>query len=146
FKVRVQTDNTDQPFDINEGSKLELGSTAKLRVLTTYLEIVAELHDHYAKMPAESLRKLASVSQDNLSRWAISYLMSAKDKSLPVMLEAALDRTYSASPNEGFFTGGGMHTFNNFRREDNGRIPAIRDALRESINLPFVRLMDSRSA
>jgi hypothetical protein len=35
--VRVQTDSTDQPFDINEGSKLELGSTAKLRVLTTYL-------------------------------------------------------------------------------------------------------------
>src|SRR5690606_5268108 len=50
-------------------------------------------------------------------------------------------RPYSASPHEGFFTGGGMHTFNNFRREDNGRIPPIRDALRESINLPFVRLM-----
>lgn len=57
------------------------------------------------------------------------------------MLEAALDRKYSASPYEGFFTGGGMHTFNNFRKEDNGRIPPIRDALRESINLPFVRLM-----
>ena len=25
FRVRVQTDNTNQPFDINEGSKLELG-------------------------------------------------------------------------------------------------------------------------
>ena len=36
-RVRVQTDSTDQPFDINEGSKLELGSTAKMRVLTTYL-------------------------------------------------------------------------------------------------------------
>ncbi len=34
-RVRVQTDSTDQPFDINEGSKLELGSTAKMRVLTT---------------------------------------------------------------------------------------------------------------
>ena len=44
FQVRVQTDNTNQPFDINEGSKLELGSTAKLRVLTTYLEVIAELH------------------------------------------------------------------------------------------------------
>src|SRR5690606_17155632 len=43
-RVRVQTDNTDQPFDINEGSKLELGSTAKLRVLATYLENVATLH------------------------------------------------------------------------------------------------------
>ena len=140
-RVRVQTDNTDQPFDLNEGSKLELGSTAKLRVLTTYLEIVSELHDNYAGMSVESLRKIEVSEQDNISRWAVSYLMTAKDKSLPLMLEAALDRKYSASPNEGFFTGGGMHTFNNFRREDNGRIPAIRDALRESINLPFVRLM-----
>lgn len=57
------------------------------------------------------------------------------------MLEAALDRTYSASPNEGFFTGGGMHYFHNFRNEDNGRSPTLRDALRESINLPFIRLM-----
>lgn len=30
-KVRVQTGSTDQPFDINEGSKLELGSTAGFR-------------------------------------------------------------------------------------------------------------------
>nr|BFE94569.1 hypothetical protein GCM10020185_51050 [Pseudomonas brassicacearum subsp. brassicacearum] len=57
------------------------------------------------------------------------------------MLEAALDRTYSASPGEAFFTGGGLHTFHNFRNEDNGRIPTLRDALRESINLPFIRLM-----
>ena len=34
-----------------------------------------------------------------------------------------------------------MHTFNNFRKEDNGRNPTLRDALRESINLPFIRLM-----
>ena len=94
FKVRVQTDNTDQPFDINEGSKLELGSTAKLRVLTTYLEIVSELHDNYADMSVESLRKIEVSEQDNISRWAVSYLMTAKDKSLPPMLEAALDRKY----------------------------------------------------
>ncbi|MBZ6072449.1 transglycosylase domain-containing protein [Aeromonas schubertii] len=139
FQVRVQTDNTDQPFDINEMSKLELGSTAKLRVLTTYLEIVAELHERYGDMPVDSLRKIEA--QDNLSRWAIGWLIANKERNLPVMLEAALDRTYSASPYEGFFTGGGMHTFNNFRREDNARMPSMRDALRESINLPFVRLL-----
>ena len=94
-----------------------------MRVLTTYLEIVTELHDSYGNMPVESLRKIEVSDQDNISRWAIAYLMSAKDRSLPVMLEAALDRKYSASPYEGFFTGGGMHTFNNFRKEDNGRIP-----------------------
>ncbi|MGL5287469.1 Membrane carboxypeptidase (penicillin-binding protein) [Aeromonas sp. RU39B] len=139
FRVRVQTDNTDQPFDINEGSKLELGSTAKLRVLTTYLEIVAELHDRYFAMPVDMLRK--QEVQDNLSRWAISWLMANEDRNLPAMLEAALDRKYSASPFEGFFTGGGMHTFNNFRKEDNDRLPTMRESLRESINLPFVRLL-----
>ena len=29
--LRVQADNLDQPFDMNRGAKLDLGSTAKLR-------------------------------------------------------------------------------------------------------------------
>ena len=140
-RVRVQTDSTDQPFDINEGSKLELGSTAKLRVLTTYLQIIAELHDRYAQKTPAELRKTDIAEQDRLSRWAVDYLSQNSDRSLPKMLEAALDRTYSASPGEAFFTGGGLHTFHNFRNEDNGRNPTLRDALRESINLPFIRLM-----
>lgn len=140
-RVRVQTDSTDQPFDINEGSKLELGSTAKLRVLTTYLQIIAELHDKYAGQTPAQLKKVAVNDQDRLSRWALDYLAQNSDQSLPKMLDAALDRTYSASPGEAFFTGGGVHHFHNFRNEDNGRSPSLRDALRESINLPFIRLM-----
>jgi len=31
--LRVQADNLDQPFDLNRGAKLDLGSTAKLRTL-----------------------------------------------------------------------------------------------------------------
>ncbi|WP_390891731.1 transglycosylase domain-containing protein [Ectopseudomonas guguanensis] len=140
-RVRVQTDSTDQPFDINEGSKLELGSTAKLRVLTTYLEIIAELHQrHVGKSPAE-LRQVEIAEQDHLSRWAVDYLLANPGADLAGMLEAALERRYSASPQERFFTGGGLHTFGNFRREDNGRNPTLRESLRESINLPFVRLM-----
>ncbi|MVG01727.1 hypothetical protein D6U57_19095, partial [Vibrio cholerae] len=42
--VRVQADNIDKPFDLNNGARLNLGSTAKLRTLVTYLEIVQELH------------------------------------------------------------------------------------------------------
>ncbi|SFH84067.1 Membrane carboxypeptidase (penicillin-binding protein) [Pseudomonas guineae] len=137
--VRVQTDNTDQPFDINEGSKLELGSTAKLRVLATYLEIIAELHQRHAGQSASELR--AVNAQDNLTRWAISYLQTTTNASLPAMLDAALERKYSANPSERFFTGGGIHTFSNFRREDNRRIASLREALRESLNLPFIRLM-----
>lgn len=140
-RVRVQTDSTDQPFDINEGSKLELGSTAKMRVLTTYLQIIAELHEKYAEMTVPELKKVDIPDQDRLSQWAVEYLIQNKDRNLAAMLGAALDRKYSASPGEAFFTGGGLHTFVNFRKEDNGRIPTLRDALRESINLPFIRLM-----
>ncbi|HAW63351.1 MAG TPA: glycosyl transferase family 51, partial [Pseudomonas sp.] len=139
FRVRVQTDNTNQPFDINEGSKLELGSTAKLRVLTTYLEVIAELHQRYSELSPSELRKIDA--RANLSRWAIDYLATNSDRSLDRMLDAALERRYSASPAERFFTGAGMHRFGNFRREDDGRIPTVRESLRESINLPFVRLM-----
>ncbi|EQM79811.1 glycosyl transferase family 51 [Stutzerimonas stutzeri MF28] len=139
FRVRVQTDNTNQPFDINEGSKLELGSTAKLRVLTTYLEIIAELHDRYAQSDVATLRKAEAV--DPLTRWALGYLIQHDDRNLPDMLDAALERRYSANPNERFFTGAGMHHFGNFRHQDDGRLPTMREALQESINLPFVRLM-----
>ncbi|MFC3609138.1 transglycosylase domain-containing protein [Stutzerimonas tarimensis] len=139
FRVRVQTDNTNQPFDINEGSKLELGSTAKLRVLATYLEVIAELHQRYAGLPAAELRRIEA--DDNLSRWALGYLAQAGDRSLSTMLDTAMERRYSASPTEGFFTGGGMHRFGNFRREDDGRVATLRESMQESLNLPFVRLM-----
>ncbi|MBS0545785.1 MAG: penicillin-binding protein [Proteobacteria bacterium] len=140
-RVRVQTDTSDQLFDINESSKLELGSTAKLRVLATYLEIVAELHGRFAGQSAADLRRVEVAQRDNISRWAIDYLAHAADRSLPAMLEAALERHYSASPGESFFTGGGVHTFNNFNASDDGRSPTMREALQGSINLPFVRLM-----
>ena len=140
-RVRVQTDTTEQPLDINEGSKLELGSTAKLRVLTTYLEIIAELHQQLAGQSPAELRKQKVEPRDRLTQWATDYLAGASDRSLPTMLQAALERRYSASPGESFFTGGGAHTFQNFRPEDNDRQPTLREALQGSINLPFVRLM-----
>ncbi|MBU6950983.1 transglycosylase domain-containing protein [Hahella sp. HN01] len=140
-RVRVQTDNTGQPFDINEGSKLELGSTAKLRVLASYLELIATLHLTYAAEDEEVLRHTAKTSHDPITAWALEYLIQAEDKSLPPMLQAALDRRYSANPEEIFFTGGGVHTFRNFSSQDNHRFPTVRESLRESINLPFVRLL-----
>jgi membrane peptidoglycan carboxypeptidase len=141
FAVRVQTDNTDQPFDVNEDSKLELGSTAKLRVLATYLEIVAELYHRYTGQADSVLRTLEIAPDDALTRWTLQHMARHPGHTLAEVLEAALERRYSASPGESFFTGGGLHTFNNFRREENARNPTVREALRESINLPFVRLM-----
>lgn len=139
--VRVQTDTTAQPLDINEGSKLELGSTAKLRVLATYLELVAELHARLAPQDPKTLGTITFDRQDTLTRWAVQHLTSSKDRSLEAMLEAALERRFSADPGERFFTGGGLHSFNNFNADDNGRTPTVREAMQASINLPFVRLM-----
>jgi membrane peptidoglycan carboxypeptidase len=139
--VRVQTDNSSQPFDTNEGAKLELGSTAKLRTLATYLEIIAALHQQYGEMDAKALRAAQIDPRDRLSRWAVDYLTSTSDRSLSSMLEAAMQRRYSASPAETFFTGSGNHTFSNFKREDDAKTPTVQEAMRESINLPFIRIM-----
>jgi membrane peptidoglycan carboxypeptidase len=139
--LRVHADNFDQPFDINEGTKLELGSTAKLRTLVTYLEVVADLHKRYVDLSPKDLRKVQVSGSDNLSQWAIQHLAATKNKSLPDMLEAAMQRHYSASPAEAFFTGDGLHTFSNFKSEDNGRVMSVREALQRSVNLVFIRLM-----
>ena len=76
------------------------------------------LHRRYAGVDAEALADVATVPADRLSRWAIDYLRSAEDRSLTPMLEAAVERRYSADPNETFFTGGGVHRFSNFKHED----------------------------
>lgn len=140
-RVRVQTDNYDQPLDINEGTKLDLGSTAKLRTLVSYLDAVAELHARWSSLPAAELAKAGGEEPDMISRWARDWLAHAPDRSLPAMLDGALERNYSASPGERFFTGGGMHTFENFKHEDDGRVMSVREALRNSVNLVFIRLM-----
>ena len=139
--LRVQTDNFDNPFSINEGTRLDLGSTAKLRTLTTYLDIVGDLHAQYSKMLPAQIRAANTRDLDPISRFALSEFIKNPKITLPQLLNAALQRRYSANPGESFFTGGGMHTFVNFKKEDNGKNPTIQEALTHSINLPFVRLM-----
>jgi membrane peptidoglycan carboxypeptidase len=139
--VRVQTDNLDQPFDINTGAKLELGSTAKLRTLVTYLEVIASLHGQLSGLDNKALDGFDVARKDRLTRWAVDHLRASKDKSLQTMLDAAMDRRYSASPGETFYTGGGEHHFENFDRNDDGKSPNLREALRDSVNLVFIRLM-----
>ena len=139
--LRVQADTLDQPFDINKGAKLDLGSTAKLRTLVTYLEIVQELHGRYAEQADYKLDAIALDADGPLTRWALSYLSNSFDRSLPLMLQAAMKRRYSASPRERFFTGGGIHTFENFNSRDDRKLVTIEEAFRNSINLPFIRLI-----
>jgi membrane peptidoglycan carboxypeptidase len=167
--LRVQADNYEQPLNINEGVKLDLGSTAKLRTLVNYLEIITGLRARLLGRKPQELREMAGSGPDPLTRWAAGYLAeeagrpSGKpagktagktdsapapapahgpklDEGLMAMLDAAMERNFSGSPAEKFFTGGGVHTFVNFEAGENG-IQTVKMAFRHSVNLVFIRLM-----
>jgi membrane peptidoglycan carboxypeptidase len=138
--LRVQADNLDRPLDLNEGGKFDLGSTAKLRTLVTYLEIVSQLHGRYSQRSSAELVDVSEDAQDPLTKWAAKYLSETSDRRLQPMLDAAMMRKYSANPGEAFFTGRGMHVFANFDKSQNGRIMPISEAFRYSVNLVFIRL------
>lgn len=139
--LRVQTDNVDQPFDLNEGARLDFGSTAKFRTLVTYLELVAELHAQWSKLSPEALSAVKVHPKDPLERWARDYLRQTPGASLKAMLEAAMDRSYSGNPGETFFTGSGAHHFENFEPEEDHQVFSVREALKHSVNLAFIRLL-----
>ena len=162
--VRVQADNLDSPFDVIEGSKLELGSTAKLRTLISYLEIVEALYLQHSGRPAVNLRAEPVGAGDGITAWTLAYLAANPGVSLERILEAAMARPYSASPGEtfmsgdsyalwttndefttpvpeSFFTGGGTHTFRNVDTTDDHQAISVRDAFIRSVNLPFIRIM-----
>lgn len=139
--LRVQADNLDGPFEVSRGAKLDLGSTAKLRTLITYLEVIAGIHGRLRDQPRETLAAQAKEGVDPLTRWTAEQLLARPDLDLPALLDAAMERRYSASPAETFFTGGGVHRFANFDQDDNGRVVTVAHAFRNSINLPFIRIM-----
>jgi membrane peptidoglycan carboxypeptidase len=139
--LRIQTDNYDQPLDINEGIRLDLGSTAKLRTMVHYLELLTEAYQQYKDRSSLQLSRVELHPRDFLSAWVIGQLRANPKISLEDLLNQALDRRYSASPYENFYTGGGVHHFNNFTPDENHKIMSVRDALRDSVNLVFVRLM-----
>ncbi len=139
--LRIQADNLNQPFDINKGAKLDLGSTAKLRTLISYLEIVTALRKRYETMSTAQIRAASEADTDPISNWAANYYLHSPDKSLRPMLEAAMDRRYSASTSTTFFTGGGLHRFVNFNKDDDSREMDVWEATRNSVNLVFIRLM-----
>src|SRR5471030_2631005 len=119
--LRLQTDNFDQPLDIND-----------------------QLHTKYGGMDKAELGKVVVDPQDHISLWAIDYFKAlpvGQGRELTPMLNAAMERKYSGNPGEGFFTGGGLHHFGNFSKDDNFKILTVTEALRHSTNLVFVRLM-----
>ncbi|HEY1259018.1 MAG TPA: transglycosylase domain-containing protein [Stellaceae bacterium] len=139
--VRIRADSLNEPFDINSGAKLQLGSTAKLRTLITYLDIVADLHKEMAALPRDRLTAMAAAAKDDpIAKWSADYLAGARDKGLQAMVDAAMQRTYSAAP-AAFFTGGGMQSFGNFEKWENHERPTVAFAFAHSINDAFIRLM-----
>ncbi len=139
--VRIHADSLDSPFDINSGAKLILGSTAKLRTLATYLNIVTGLHDRLGAMSAKQLNTLAANAEDPITRWAVDYVANATDHDLQPMLDAAMQRRYSGDPSEVFFTGGGAHVFHNFEKSEDRQVFTVEDAFENSVNLAFVRIL-----
>jgi membrane peptidoglycan carboxypeptidase len=138
--LRVHADSLNEPFDINSGAKLQLGSTAKLRTLITYLDVVEELHRRLGTLRRPDLVAIAAGAQDPLTKWAADYLAKSTDRGLQPMLDAAMQRHYSGSP-EAFFTGGGMHAFANFEKWENFSSASVEEAFAQSINNVFIRVM-----
>ncbi|MCP4113635.1 MAG: glycosyl transferase family 51 [Desulfobacteraceae bacterium] len=139
--LRVHADNYKEAFDINDGMKLILGSTAKLRTLVHYLEIVERLHRECSVLDAKALKKLSRRHHDPISRWAARIIRKQKDTSVESLLEKAMKRSYSGDPEEKFFTGGGIHKFKNYRSSDDNRVITVEEATIRSVNLIYIRLM-----
>ncbi|MBN2062800.1 MAG: transglycosylase domain-containing protein [Deltaproteobacteria bacterium] len=139
--MRLEIDNYDLALNINEGVKLDMGSTAKLRTIIHYLEIVESLHEKYGRLGPRALGKLEVQPEDRLSRWAIDYVSGSGGQNLREMLSASLERLYSASPREVFFTGGGEHNFENFDSRDDNLTMSVGEGFMNSVNLVFIRLM-----
>ena len=140
--LRAQIDTLKKPFDLNEGMKAELGSTAKLRTLAHYLELVALLHEEFRNLSAAEMTLQTLRATDPITLWVAETMSSDRTIDLSTLLDKALDRQYSSSSGEVFFTGGGVHWFSNFESSVGYNATyTLRDGLKHSVNLVYIRLM-----
>ena len=150
--LRVQTDSLDQPFDLNTGMKMGLGSTAKLRTLAHYLDVVAKLHAELSGRGTPSLR----LARDPISEWALQIIESDPSIGLEAFLQQALEREYPAEARRVVFpvssptgtsapdtsvTGSSALASHDFFTWYIPRTLSLRTALIQSSNRVFVRLM-----
>jgi membrane peptidoglycan carboxypeptidase len=140
-RLRINADNLDQPLDINSGARLDLGSTAKLRTLVSWLGLIADAWSEAAAAADLQQARAALHPRDRLSIWVYEYLAANPHATLRDTLEAAMHRRYSASTGQAFYTGGGVHRFGNFERRDNNAVLDVAEAMRRSVNLVFIRMM-----
>ena len=143
-RVRIQTDNLDQPLDINGGARIDLGSTAKLRTLISYLEAIAAHHDRYARLAAGRARRARA--RTRRTAWARGRRVPdgrarhRQERCRPCSTprSSAATRRARRSPSS---PAAALHTFGNFDREDDRKVMTIREAFQHSVNLVFIRLM-----
>ncbi len=138
--LRVHADSLNEPFNINSGAKLQLGSTAKLRTLVTYLDVIEELHRRLGHRPRPELLATEAAAEDPLTQWAAHHLAAAANRSLQPMLDAAMQRRYSGS-SQAFFTGGGVHAYANFEKWENYQQFSVSEGFAHSVNNVFVRVL-----
>lgn len=139
--MRVQVDTSPKKLNINESSRLDLGSTAKLRTLITYLQIMSDLYTKISPMSRKEMLDIKIKQGDTLTHWARGHLFMRRSKTRLDFLKDAMDRKYSASPYYAFLTSGGMHRFHNFSDDYDGRRMDLWSSTKSSVNLVFVRLM-----
>lgn len=140
-RMRVLADNLNKPLDINRDVKLELGSTAKLRTMANYLTIVSDLWQRHREAGDEALRGAQAVAHDPITRWVLDYLLENRGATHDQILDASLERRFSADPHETFFTGGGIQRFANFDDKFDDSVISLRTAFQNSVNLVYIRLM-----
>jgi len=139
--LRVQSDTLNKPFSITTGTKLELGSTAKLRTLASYLMAIERLDNQLVAASRQPISKTNAPRLDPLSQWLSEYRLHHPEASREEILNASLQRVLSASPHQTFFTGGGIHKFSNYKEEQDDQSFTIEEGFIYSVNLVFIRLM-----
>ena len=145
--LRVHTDSLDRPFDLNTGMKMGLGSTAKLRTLAHYLEVVGQLHADLAGRDGPSLR----LAPDPITAWAQQVMGRNPSIDLEAFLQQALEREYPAEPRRVHFPVSNPSSATessssgtSVSLSESWYIPrslTVRTALVQSSNRVFVRLM-----
>ncbi len=135
--LRVQSDTLNRPLNISTGIKLELGSTAKLRTLATYLMAIDRLDDCFSSQDPSARKSPPNA----LSEWVAEYRLLHPKATREEVLKASLQREISANPHREFFTGGGLHVFKNFKKDQDDKVYTIEEGLCQSVNLVFIRLM-----
>lgn len=140
-RVVVEADNAPGAASLSQSARLELGSTAKLRTLVTYLERVGLAYDRLSTVLPDSLDRLTLHPRDRWTGWLRDQLRESPAPSRETVVRRAMERRFSAHPGERFATGGGVQTFHNFDPRHDSQTFTAGEAFRHSVNLPFVRML-----